>query len=126
MEMKIEFEDIISFIEKAIKNNLNIKTTVRNWGETSEVNITIYKDDDVYSGIYIQHFSDKNHISLSVTRNYLDWVDVEVSEIDIAKFKLEVLKAREYSKNKVIDYFNNFFKEESKPADINDLDNDDE
>ena len=59
-------------------------------------------------------------------KGYLDWVTIEVSEMDIARFKVEILKAQEYSKNKVIEYFNSFFKEEDdKQIGVDDLDDDD-
>ena len=47
--------------------------------------------------------------------------------MDLALFKVEILKVKEYSENKVIEYFNNFFEEEDfKPTTINDLDNEDD
>ena len=117
-------DKIIAFIEKAIKNNLNIRTTNRNWGEISEACIYIYKSDD--SEISIQYISEKSNHNLSITKGYLDWVTIEVSEMDIARFKVEILKAQEYSKNKVIEYFNSFFKEEDdKQIGVDDLDDDD-
>ena len=117
-------DKIIAFIEKAIKNNLNIRTTNRNWGEISEACIYIYKSDD--SEISIQYISEKSNHNLSITKGYLDWVTIEVSEMDIARFKVEIHKAQEYTKKKVIEYFNSFFKEEDdKQIGVDDLDDDD-
>ena len=46
--------------------------------------------------------------------------------MDIALFKVEILKAEKYSKNKVIEAFNNFFEKEDSKLTINDLDNEDD
>ena len=125
MEKTIKFEDIIVFIEKAMEKNLNIETTIiKSWDNFSEIHIYIYDTDE--SCISIRHISRYNDL-ITITKNRLDCIDIEVSEIDTARFKVEVLKAQEYSKNKVIVYFNNFFAvEESKLTDINDLDNEED
>ena len=69
----------------------------------------------------------KKNNTVQISKGLLDWVDIEVSEMDVALFKVEVLNAEKYSKNKVIEAFNNFFeKDNSKPKTIDDLDNDEE
>lgn len=124
MEKKISMNDIIAFVEKAMKENLNIQTIIRDWDNIKSYTIRVYGSNE---GVFIIECLDssidkeKNYVQIS--KGVLDWVDIEASEMDIALFKVEVLKAQEYSRNKVIEAFNNFFKdEESKLKDINDLD----
>ena len=128
----VTMNDIIAFIERAIKENLNIRTTHRNWGSNlEEYVINIYNsNEDLF---VIQYLSNNKESvngksnSIQISKGLLDWVDIEVSDMDIALFKVEVLKAEKYSKNKVIEAFNNFFeKDDSKPTTIDDLDNDEE
>ena len=127
----VTMNDIIAFIERAMKENLNIRTTHREWGSNlEEYVINIYNsNEDLF---IIQYLStekslNKKDNTVQISKGLLDWVDIEVSEMDIALFKVEILKAEKYSKNKVIEAFNNFFeKDDSKPTTIDDLDNDEE
>ena len=128
----VTMNDIIAFIERAMKENLNIRTTHRNWGSNlEEYVINIYNsNEDLFVIQYLS--SNKENVdgksnSIQISKGLLDWVDIEVSDMDIALFKVEILKAEKYSKNKVIEAFNNFFeKDDSKPTTIDDLDNDEE
>lgn len=126
----VMMNDIIVFIERAIKENLNIRTTYREWGSFEEYVINIYNsNEDLFVIQYLntEGSSDKKNNYVQISKGLLDWVDIEVSEMDIALFKVEILKAEKYSKNKVIEAFNNFFeKDDSKPTTIDDLDNDEE
>ena len=127
----VTMNDIVAFIERAMKENLNIRTTHREWGSNlEEYVINIYNsNEDLF---IIQYLStekslNKKDNTVQISKGLLDWVDIEVSEMDIALFKVEILKAEKYSKNKVIEAFNNFFeKDDSKPTTIDDLDNDEE
>jgi hypothetical protein len=121
--------DIIAFIERAMKENLNIRTTYRSWGSNlEEYVINIYNsNEDLFVIQYLNTDLNGKENTVQISKGLLDWVDIEVSDMDIALFKVEVLKAEKYSKNKVIEAFNNFFgEEENKVVNINDLDNDDE
>ena len=116
--------DIVAFVEKAMKENLNIQTTIRDWDNLKSYTIHVYDSNE---GVFIIECLDSNIDNeksyIHISKGILDWVDIEVSEMDIALFKVEVLKTQEYSRNKVIEAFNTFLKdEESKPKDINDLD----
>ena len=121
--------DIIAFIEKAMKENLNIRTIHRECGSNlEEYVINIYNSDEELFVIHYLHtdLNEKDN-TVQISKGLLDWVDIEVSDMDIALFKVETLKAEKYSKNKVIEAFNNFFeKDNSKPKTIDDLDNDEE
>ena len=127
----ITMNDIIAFIERAMKENFGIRTTYREWSSSfKEYTINIYNsDEDLFVIQYLnteESLNKKDNI-IQISKRVFDWVDIEVSEMDIALFKVEVLKAQEYSKNKVIEAFNNFFdKEETRFKDINDLDNEDD
>lgn len=128
----VTMNDIIAFIERAMKENLNIRTMHREWGSNlEEYVISIYNsNEDVFVIQYLNRNKeslDENRNSIQISKGLLNWVDIEVSEMDIALFKVEVLKAEKYSKNKVIEAFNNFFeKKVDRPKDINDLDNEDD
>ena len=123
--------DIIAFIERAMKENFNIRTSHREWNsDFEEYVISIYNSNEEL--FVIQYLSTKENLNkkdniIQISKGLLNWVDIEVSEMDIALFKVEVLKAEKYSKNKVIEAFNNFFeKDSSKLTTINDLDNEDD
>ena len=127
----VTMNDIIAFIERAMKENLNIRTVYRNRGSNfGEYIINVYNSNEelfVIQYLNTEESSNKKNNIIQISKGLLDWVDIEVSEMDIALFKVEILKAEKYSKNKVIEAFNNFFeKDNSKPTTINDLDNDEE
>jgi len=126
----VTMNDIIAFIEKAMKENLDIRTTYRKWGSNfEEYVINVYNlEEELFVIQYLNEGnSNKKNNVIQISKSLLGWVDIEVSEMDIALFKVEILKAEKYSKNKVIEAFNNFFeKDNSKPTTINDLDNDEE
>jgi hypothetical protein len=118
--------DVIAFIEKAMKENLDIETRIR---EPKEYNqYLIYIGFNKEKCVTIEVFSDKyNRRYIELRKTALDPLTIEISEMDVALFKVEFLKIQEYSKNKVIEYFNNFFDtDEAKPTTINDLDNEDD
>ena len=126
----VTMNDIIAFIEKAMKENLDIRTTHREWSSNfEEYVINVYNsDEELFVIQYLNEgSSNKKNNVIQISKSLLNWVDIEVSEMDIALFKVEILKAEKYSKNRVIEAFNNFFeKDNSKPTTINDLDNDEE
>lgn len=114
--MMIKMDDIIAFIERAMEENLNIKTWIR--GGLGEYTINVSKSNGDYITI---SYMDPN--SLKIFTNPWDFVEIEVNEIDLALYKVTILKAGEYSRNKGIEYFNNFIdKKYSGPTTINDLD----
>jgi hypothetical protein len=122
--------DIIAFIERAMKENLDIRTIHREWGSNlEEYVINIYNsNEDLF---VIQYLStektlNKKDNTVQISKGLLNWIDIEVSEMDVALFKVEVLKAEKYSKNKVIEAFNNFFEKEDSKLTINDLDSEDD
>lgn len=118
--------DIIAFIERAMKENLEIRTIHREWdSDFKEYTVNIYNSNE--DSFVIQYLSAKKDNAIQISKGLLDWVDIEVSEMDIALFKVEVLKAQKYSKDKVIEAFNTFFdNKKDDPITINDLDNEDD
>ncbi|MEE3343914.1 MAG: hypothetical protein VZS44_07490 [Bacilli bacterium] len=110
--------DIIAFVEKAMKENLDIK--VIDYVENAI--IRLYGIDNKCFGIDLIN---DGYIILKGSHDVS--IEIKMSEMDIALFKVEVLKMKKYSENKVIEYFNNFFEEEDfKPTTINDLDSEDD
>ena len=126
----VTMNDIIAFIERAMKENLNIRTVYRNRGSNfGEYIINVYNSNEelfVIQYLNTEESPNKKNNIIQISKGLLDWVDIEVSEMDIALFKVEILKAEKYSKNKVIEAFNNFFEEDNKLKTINDLDNEDD
>jgi len=119
----VTMNDIIAFIERAMKENFNIQTFIKDYSKL-EYSIEIFNNDEY---LVFRAYSDSNSNHIQIIKEYSNDVNIEISDIDIALFKVEVLKAQEYSKNKVIEYFNNFFeKDSSKLTTINDLDNEDD
>ena len=118
MEKKISMNDIIAFVEKAMKENLDIK--VIDYIENAA--IRIYSADRKRFGIDLFN---NEYITLKGSHDVS--VEIKVSEMDLALFEVEILKMKKYSENKVMEYFNNFFEEEDfKPTTINDLDSEDD
>ena len=118
MEKKILMSDIIAFVEKAMKESLDIK--VIDYGQNAT--IRLYGVDNKCFDIDL--FNDE-YIILRGSHDVS--IEIKMSEMDLALFKVEILKIKKYSENKVIEYFNNFFEEEdSKPTTINDLDSEDD
>ena len=126
----VTMNDIIAFIERAMKENLDIRTTHREWDSNfEEYVISIYNsNEDLFVIQYLstENILNKKDNTVQISKGLLDWIDIEVSEMDIALFKVEVLKAEKYSKNKVIEAFNNFFEKEDSKLTINDLDSEDD
>ena len=118
MEKKISMNDIIAFVEKAMKENLDIK--VIDYEENAV--IRFYDVDNKWFGIDLS-----NNECITLKGSHDVSIEIKMSEMDIALFKVEILKMKKYSENKVMEYFNNFFEEEDfKPTTINDLDSEDD
>lgn len=125
----VTMNDIIAFIERAMKENLNIRTVYRKRGSNlEECIINVYNSNKEFAIQYLntEESPNKKNNTIQISEGLLDWVDIEVSEMDIALFKVEILKAEKYSKNKVIEAFESFFEEDNKLKTINDLDNEDD
>ena len=116
--------DIIAFIDKAMDKDYLVYTDI---SKDCYIMITINcsSDDNFLIGFtYAKLFDGTN--SFTISKHRFNQVEIELTESDILKFELEALKVKEYSKNKLINYFNDFFKKDSKVIDINDLDNEEE
>lgn len=119
MEKKISMNDIIAFVEKAMECNLNVKV----WGEYGEIDIA-QQNHDKYIEIRPVWIEKDNFEAICISKPELNYYILNnLTELEVASFKFLCAKVREYSMNKTLEYFNNFFKEEdSKLKDINDLD----
>lgn len=121
----VMMNDVIAFIERAIKEDLNIE--VEYCDHTGYKYYVVQISDNNRKCFRIECIIKDNKITFELHQPRLNSVVMEISEMELALFKVEVLKAREYSKNKTIEAFNNFFeKDSSKPTTINDLDNEDD
>ena len=121
--------DIIAFLERAIKEGLSIEeirflgnSFNKDWGYLFEVTsdkqkIRIYIVKDEYKIISIVNRIENG-------RYKCKWDLNEKEKLSFDKLYLDIL---EYRETKAINLFNNFFKKEDfKLTDINDLDNDDD
>lgn len=122
----IKFEDIINFVYKAMDKNLIISTLYRDFEYDQDFSINIKKKDDSELIDFTMYETGKLFVSTSYRFLRSDQIEIDLTEKEILKFKSLVLDAQEYSKNLTLQKFNTFFKDDSKPTDINDLDNDDE
>lgn len=122
MKNMIKMDDIIAFIERAMKENLKMATDTQDYTNFSLCRIEVCKTAD--ECVVFEIYKNDNCCGAKIRQGILsNWVDIEISEMDFALFKVEFLKAQEYAKNKVIKAFNDFFKDmDSRPTTINDLD----
>lgn len=109
--------DIINFIQKAMENNLDIY--VRDKGQSFTI-WNLNRDMPIY--IWGSCYDNKKEICIECS--YLNTYRIKnISELDYSSFCYLGAIVEEYSKNKTVEYFNNFFKDEdSKPTNIDDLD----
>lgn len=115
----ITINEIFTLIQEAIDRNKIIQTLKGN----KDYRIIIENDNKI--SIYYCELIN----SIIIRYNEYDDVKIEkLSELEIAKFKLLVTEAHEYSKNKTVEGIKNFFSKntDSRPKDINDLDNEDD
>ena len=111
--------DIIAFVKGAIKRDFRIEarsTEACYWmniynSNNDYIEISYWKNGDLYIST---HKLNSYHIS-------------GLSEKDILDFQITFLEAKEYSKNKTLQFFDEFLGEEpsKKITNINDLDDDD-
>lgn len=107
MEKTISMNDIIAFIHKAIAKGLPI-TSSSLWGDDITVND---------NGIFIQiNTTVQNSIEIN-TNNGGSYTTNDFSDLDISRFKVLVEEIKEYQKERAINTFNNFFKDEQKTID---------
>lgn len=103
--------DIIAFVEKAMECNLNI-------GVWSGNNITIY-DNNGNGEIEFSIINNRINIITNHLNRYIE--ETKLSDLDISAFEFLCARVKNYSQNKSLEYFNNFFKD-AKIISINDLD----
>ena len=117
--MEKTMNDIIAFIEGAIRRDFCIEVE---FPTEACLRIRIYNPDDDYIDIAC---SDEN-LYISTSKLGIHYIG-GFSEEDILSFKIASLHAREYSKNKTLQFFDEFLGEEpsKKITNINDLDDDD-
>lgn len=113
----ITMDDIIAFIERAMKKKFEIESGY-NCIEVSYENKTIE---------FIQgHNCDKEVLVLRTDHSGKTH-ELEITKEDILKWKLLQIECANYQNEIAIEAFNNFFdKEEARFKDINDLDNEDD
>lgn len=116
MEKTISMNDVIAFIEKAMKNNLDINVM-------SNEGLRIYKSESEYITFWLL----ENVLAIDKPKYNNEYRIENISELDLSAYKYLCAKTKEYSINKALNYFNTFFEEiDSKPRNINDLNNEDD
>ena len=116
----VTMNNILAFVKKAMNDNLDISTfkdettsyfTIEIKGENKYCEVRLYDKNTI-----IIYLSGLNNICIK-----------NIPEQDLLLFKLLFLEAEEYSNNKSLEYFNNFFKkEENKEIKVDDLDDDED
>lgn len=118
----VTMNNILAFVKKAMNDDLDISTFKDETTSYFTYNIEI-KGKNRYCEIRL---CDKNIIIIYLPG--LNNIRIKnVPEQDLLLFKLLFLETEEYSNNKSLEYFNNFFKkEENKEVKVDDLDDDDD
>ncbi len=108
----IMMNDVIAFVDKAIKYNMYIETD-------GECSITVINNDKL-----VNFLLEEDYVSVKTDNGIMDF---DITDKEGFQFKVLIENCVEYCEEKAFEDFNNFFKEEdSKPTDINDLDNEDD
>ena len=115
MKKTITMNDVISFINTAMQKELIME------GYVDIPQITVLENEAAIlfrlqkKGLYI------------INRRYNSVCIEDLSEKEVAEFKLMITKVKEYSQNKLRNYFWNFFDDkDEKSFTIDDLDNEDD
>lgn len=108
----ITIENVISFVVKAMANDLNVSA--------DKIRIEVF---DRTLERFAEFIFDSEY-TLSV-RTMKGRFTVEMDEAAYHKFLILCDSVNQYVEEKGIEEFNNFFKEDNKPTDINDLDEED-
>ena len=112
---KITMNDVIAFVKKAMQNNLKIRNCLF-------FNLDII-DINSENRIGIDLEFDKLRINTKSGEFFID----DLNKKDILQYKLICEEVKSYQENNGIRDFKQFFKEdESRPSDINDLDDNDD
>lgn len=107
MEKTISMNDIIAFVHKAIEKGLPV-TSSSLWGD----DITVSDN-----GTFVQiNAMVQNSIEIN-TNNGGSYIIDDFSDLDISRFKVLIEEIKEYQKERAINTFNNFFKDEQKTID---------
>lgn len=113
---KIMMNDVIAFVKKAMQNNLKIRNCL--FFNGLEI-IDINSDNKIYIELEFD--------SLRITTKSGEFFINDLNEKEILQFKLINEEVKSYQENYGIRDFKQFFKEdESRPSDINDLDDNDD
>lgn len=113
----ITMNDIIDFVEKSMERNLPVNSIGNE--------ITVVKDNERIGFCPIYSIDSNEIVSISIESNYEEHTLVKVeNETDVLLFKLLKEKVKKYSTEHLERRFFNFLKEDDRPIDINDLDED--
>lgn len=112
MEKKLTINDVFYFVNQAIEHDANLRAS-----EPGYANFWINCD-----GFDI--FCMENNKTIVIRTYRLNEVKLDVTDMEIAQFRVLMEKVKEYSKNKAIDEFlNHFVKEEdNSEKTIDDID----
>ena len=127
MEKKLTIKDIVAFIQTAVYRNCKILVDVYNYSEFSIYSVLIkYGENKIYFRLNQNEITIEKEITIDNDTSNKICIK-EFSELEKTNLILEILKAKEYSENKTYEYFTNFFNEDNtRPTDINDLDDKDD
>ena len=122
MERNIKFPHVVGFIRKSMEDNYDIAI----YSEDDYLCIRKEKNGEIIDSFIFTAIFDDEVLKIYL-QNRSDYVVETREKTDILYWKLLLEEVREYVDRKIEYQFNTFFNEDnSKPTDINDLDNDDE
>ena len=120
--------DVLAFINKAIDNNYKLEAYS---GVSSDDCIKIFGENNIR--VQFNLLSEEETLVVSVNDRDLYFNNSicinDLTDEEILSFKLITVKAKKYSDYLTKKYLNNFFRNDegdTRPKDINDLDNEDD
>lgn len=123
--MEITMNDIIAFVDNAMSRNLGMEAHTEKSiyfpqisilkDRDNKINFVLKNKENIGYYLVVSCYNDYNNIALK-----------DLSDTEIATFKLMCARVKEYSQNKLRSYFWNFFKEDEKSPTIDDLDSEDD
>lgn len=112
----ITIENVISFVVKAMANDLKV------WVVGLDQDTIEIVDDESKKFCRIWFCNSSYILGFRTMKGEFE---VQMDQPAYNKFKVLCDSIKQYTREKGVEEFNNFFKEDNKPTDINDLDEED-
>lgn len=101
----IKMNDVIAFIDKAIEKNIDIRVDTYCLGLCDEISVCI----NPCSEHSIRFEADFKNNRFKLFYSPYGQLQLEVSDLDLAEFKVKALKTKKYSEYRIEENFKNYF-----------------